>query len=177
MKLPGYSRVFTLLLIASTCGAQTNPVRSTEPTSKPGFSIRVVLPVAPFKIGEPAVVTVIVKNNTNHNILWNSLLSTSKDAPYLCCQFLLELNGKEVETTYFHRYITGRQKPGDPVKVLSGSYILLPKPPGPMFRMKIDLARLYKITAPGNYTLHVSRYDDFSRTTVHAIAVTIAIRK
>lgn len=177
MKPSHYSRVFTLLLITSACSAQTNPTHSAEPSSNAGFSIRVEPPVSPSRIGEPTVVTVIVINKTNHDILWNSLLSTSKDAAYMCCQFLLEQNGKEVETTYFDRYITGRLRPDDPVKVLAGSYILLPKPPGLMFRIKIDLTRLYKVTRPGNYTLHVSRYDDFSRTTVHAIAVTIRIKR
>jgi len=93
----------------------------------------------------------------------------------MACRYDLERNGHEVETTFFHRKITGRNRLGDPNEVYAGSSVVFPNPPGKMFEMKIDLKRLYQITEPGEYTLHVSRYDEESKTTVDANAVTIRI--
>ena len=95
----------------------------------------------------------------------------------MACRYDLERNGHEVETTFFHRKITGRNRDGDPNEVYGGSSILLPHPPGKMFEMKIDLTRLYQITEPGEYTLHVSRYDEGTKATIRANVVTIRIER
>ncbi|HWA96235.1 MAG TPA: hypothetical protein VG844_16675 [Terracidiphilus sp.] len=176
MKI-GHSTIVLLGLFVAHCVHAQSPQTSSSPTSKPEFSIHVMPPPAPFKLGEPVVVEVIITNIAKHEIFWATWFSMSKDLPYLSCHFLLERNGKEVETTYFDRYITGRVKPDDPFKVLSGSSILLPKPPGKMFDMNIDLTRLYQITKPGTYTLHVSRYDPATKTTVSANLATIQITR
>ncbi|MGD0619529.1 MAG: hypothetical protein ABSB67_17920 [Bryobacteraceae bacterium] len=41
--------------------------------------------------------------------------------------------------------------------------------------MTINLARLYEITEPGAYTLVLSRFDDYSKTTVRSNTLTLNI--
>ena len=74
--------------------------------------------------------------------------------------------------------MTGKLRPDDPpldFADLRRDTILLPHPPGKMFKMGIDLKRLYKITEPGTYTFQVSRYDDVSKTEVKSNTVTIVV--
>ncbi|MDE3200445.1 MAG: hypothetical protein KGN79_05935 [Acidobacteriota bacterium] len=176
MKI-GCSTIALLGLLVAHCVHAQLPKTTPSPSSKPEFSIHVTQPRAPFKLGKPVVINVSITNVTKHDILWESWFSMSKDLPYMSCRFLLERSGKEVETTYFDRYITGRGRPDDPFKVISGSAVLVPKPPGKMFEMNIDLTRLYQITKPGTYTLHISRYDPATKTTVSANTVTIQIER
>jgi hypothetical protein len=172
-----WSKWFVLATVLSgiCCVAQTSPDAATQkPTSTdPGFTITVAPPASPIRVGSPIKVTITVKNVTNSDIYWNS--DRGPDTVYNAFRLLLRKDGREVETTFFHRKITGRNRPGDPNEVGSGSSILLPHPPGTMFVMTIDLKRLYEITEPGEYTLDVSRIEDGNKTTVHANIVTLKI--
>jgi hypothetical protein len=167
---------FAIPLVALPCLAQSFPTAAPEKQRPdPGFSIFVTASTTLYKLGEPVQVTVTVTNNTNHDVFWSA--ERVREPQYMACRYDLERNGHEVETTFFHRKITGRNRVGDPNEVYSGSSILLREPPGKIFDMKIDLARLYEITEPGEYTLRVSRYDEGTRTTVHANVVTIRIER
>ena len=167
--------IFAIPLVAVACLAQSSPTAAPENQPEPGFSIFVTTSTAPYKLGEPVQVTVTVTNYTSHDIFWST--ERIKEPQYMACRYDLERNGHEVETTFFHRKITGRNRDGDPNKVYGGSSILLPHPPGKMFEMKIDLTRLYQITEPGEYTLHVSRYDEGTKATIRANVVTIRIER
>ena len=104
-----------------------------------------------------------------------SALRTGKNSVYKTFVVALRKEGREVETTFFHRKISGRQRRDDPPEVEAGSTILTTHPSGKMFEMKIDLTRLYQITEPGMYTLDLSRFDDYSKTTVRSNTVTLQI--
>jgi len=140
-----------------------------------GYTITLTQPKNPFHLDSPIQVTMTIKNITQKDILWRAGRSTDIDAWYHDFQFLFQNNGKEVETTFFHRKISNRQRPDDPVDVWSGSTILLPKPPGTMFVMTIDLKHLYQITEPGQYMLEVSHLAEDDRTVVRSNAVTLSI--
>jgi hypothetical protein len=116
---------------------------------------------------------VTVTNVSSEEIDWRS--DRSSDTVYRAFTVMLTKNGSEVETTVFDRKITGRHRTSDPREVQPGSSISLPHPPGKMFVMTIDLTRLYEITAPGVYTLVLSRYDDYSKTTVRSNTVNLNI--
>lgn len=164
-----------LALIATSCCAQDQANTAPQrPRPDPGFSIVVTSPATPIKLTGPINVTITVTNNTNHTIGWSSDLS--KETQYTAFRYDLERNGHEVETTFFDRKVTGRQRPGDPNEVyMSPSSILLPHPPGKMFEMTIDLKRLYEITEPGEYSFHVSRYDETTKTTVRSNTLPLEI--
>jgi hypothetical protein len=141
------------LVAAVCCFGQKSGVDATS--GHPEFSISLAPPVGPIRLGTPIIVTVTVTNVAHKDIWWRS--DISKDSPYLGFRYLLTRDGREVETTFFHRKITGRQRPDDPSEVSSGSAITSPLAPGKMFAIRIDLTRLYEITVPGQYTLIVSR--------------------
>jgi hypothetical protein len=129
-------------------------------------------PASPFYLGTPINVTFTVRNVTGTDIY----LSSTKGKDGILCdfRFFLARGGREVETTFLHRKMTGRNREGDPSEVWSGSSILLPHPPGTIFVITVDLRRLYEITEPGEYTLDVSRQED-NQARVRAKTVTLKI--
>lgn len=173
-----WSKLFAMVVLFSGphCFGQTSPNAPTEklPMVDPGYSIAVAPPNGPVRLGSPINVIVTVTNTSGKELYMAS--DRGKDGTYKDFVVLLMRHGREVETTVFHRRIRGRQRPDDPPEVESfGSSILLPHPPGKMFVMTIDLKRLYEITEPGAYTLDVSRFDDYSKTTVRSKTVTLKI--
>lgn len=169
------------LLVGFCClAAFASPAGASQPSSHSAarFSIVLTGPSAPVPLNWPVNVKWSVTNTTSHAIGWQVLLSTSKDAGYRGFGYLLEKDGHEVATTFFNRRISGRVRPDDPPLSsadLRGDTVLVPRPPGKIFEMGIDLKRLYKITEPGTYTFQVSRYDEVSKTIVKSNKVTIAV--
>lgn len=140
---------------------------------EPGFSVRVASSDAPIKLAGPINATITVTNDTNHDIFWSS--DISKETQYTAFRYHLERNGHELETTSFHPYVSGMNRPGDPSGVYAATSILVSHPPGKMFEMTIDLKRLYQITEPGEYSFHVSRYDEVTQTTVSSNTLLLKI--
>jgi len=157
--------------------AQTSSVAGNERSVQvnPGYTITLTQPTSPLNLASKITIPMTIVNVTNGDLLWRAEWSTDKDAWYSGFRFLLTKDGKEVETTFFHRKISGRQLRGDPDEVESGSTVLLPKPPGKMFVITIDLKRLYEITKPGEYTLEVFRFGEDEKTTIHSNIVTLNI--
>lgn len=169
------SITLSVALIAALCSTQDQPNVTALHNSpvQPGFSIQVTAPDPPIRLSGPIKVTVTVINNTDHTIYWSS--DIGKDSQYAAFRYDLERNGHEVDTTFFHRKISGRNLPGDPIEVYAPSSVLLPHPPGKMFEMKLDLKRLYQITETGAYTFQVSRYDEGTKSTVRSNLITFDI--
>lgn len=167
------------LLIGSSCPAQTQPTSAIHQVSpsKPSYSITVSGPAAPIRLGMPVEVVIAVTNTTDKDLYWSSAMG--KDSVYRDFRFFLTRDGRDVETTFFNRKMTGRQRSGDPDEVTAGpgTAIALAHPPGKMFEIPINLTRLYKITEPGLYTLKVSRYDEVTKTTVRSNVLTFRIEQ
>jgi hypothetical protein len=164
-----------MVLFGACSYAHTSHGSENENSSHldPGFSLAVTPPANPLSLRSPINITITVKNITDKDIFWSS--ETGPDNAYMAFRYLLKKDGREVETTFFHRVITGRQRQGDPAAVYSGSSILFPKPPGIMFVMTVDLRRLYEITEPGQYELDISRFTEDNKTVVRANTVTLNI--
>jgi len=162
-----------VLLLGPYCFGQVPPTTAKPTSLNPEFSITVDPPAAPSRLGSPINITVTVTNISGKEIYWSS--DIGKDTVYKAFGILLKKDGREVETTFFHRKITGRQRPDDPPEAEGGSSIALPHPPGKMFVMTIDLTRLYEIKGAGLYTLGVSRFDEYSKTTVRSKTLTLNI--
>lgn len=169
---------FGLVLVSvNRCTRSQGNAATQESASTPGFSIVIAAPDSPFRITGPVSVTITVTNDTNHVILWESDFTTDPQSACAAFRYNLERNGREVETTFFHRKISGRQRPDDPNEVYSPSSILLPHAPGRMSEMRIDLKRLYQINELGDYTLQVGRYDAATKTTVRSNKLTLEIAR
>jgi hypothetical protein len=164
-----------VLLPGRCCQAQMPPNTVTEKpaSSSPGFTINVAPPSDRIQLKAPIMVTVTVTNISGQDFDWAS--DRGPNGPYKEFGYLLTKDGREIETTFFHRKLTGRQRADDPQEVESGSSILIPHPPGVMFVFKIDLKRLYEIKEPGVYTLDVRRFVDYSKTTVRSNSLTLKI--
>ena len=157
--------------------AQTSPAVSNQNSASntAGYTITLAQPSNPFHLDSSMQVTMTITNITDGDVFWRAIRGTEKDSWYPGFHFELKKDGKEAETTFFHRKASGRQRPDDPAEVWSGSTILLPKPPGIMFVMTIDLKRLYQITEPGEYTFEVSRVAEDEKTVVHSNSVTLKV--
>jgi hypothetical protein len=128
-----------------------------------------------MNLGPSIVVNLTVKNITTMDISWRWRHETGDDLVYKAFHFMLRKDGREVETTFFHRKITGRQRDSDPQEIDDGGSVLIAYPPGIMFTSKIDLMRLYEITAPGQYTLEISHVSEDNKTIVRSNTVTLDI--
>jgi len=166
-----------LTCYGSVCLAQSSPNAGsgTPALSPPGYTITLTQPASSFSLGSEIKIPMTITNITGGDVFWQAVWSTDKESWYRGFRFLLTKDGKEVETTFFHRKISGRQRQGDPNEVESGSTVVLPKPPGIMFVITIDLKRLYDISEPGKYTLEVTRFAGDNKTVVHSNAVTLNI--
>ena len=166
--------IFSAVLSAEMQAAQRYGNESAEATN-PGYTITLTEPIASFNLASPIKIPMTITNITDGEIFWPAIRSTDRDAWYSGFTFLLKKDGKEVETTYFHRKISGRQTPDDPPEVESKSTVLIPKPPGIMFIVTIDLKHLYKIKKPGTYTLEASHIGPDYKSIVHSNTVTINV--
>lgn len=164
-----------LLVVGAFCSAQTSSAAPAIQTSqvKPEFSISATGPTGPIKVGTPINITVIVTNITKGDIYWIS--DIGENSPYKAFRVAVTKAGREVDTTFFHRKITGRQRRDDPAEVSSGSSIAIAHPPGNIFEIPINLDRLYKITEPGVYMVEVSRYDETTKLTVRTSPLALKI--
>ncbi len=161
------SFTMAIFLFGPCCFAQTPPnaVSDKSATLKPEFSLVVAPPAGPIRLGVAINVSVTVTNVSGKEIYW---ATESPDTPYRAFDILLKKDGQKVETTVFHRKITGTQRPDDPADVELGNATVSPIPPGKSFTLSIDLTRLYQITERGAFTLDVGRYDEDTKTAVHS---------
>ncbi|HEY2236246.1 MAG TPA: hypothetical protein VGK01_22430 [Candidatus Angelobacter sp.] len=113
-----------------------------------------------------------MQNISGKDIAWEAEFG---DTAYKAFHFSLTKGGHEVETTFFHRKITGKNRSGDPPEVSGGSSILATFAAGRSVVQTIDLKRLYQITEPGLYTLEVSRFDAESATMVRSKTLILKI--
>jgi hypothetical protein len=164
-----------IAMLAQSCLGQTPPKTGgpTPQSSSPAFVIAVDGPTPPVRLESPINVNVTVTNVSGKEIWWE--WDRYKDAAYKAFAFLLTRGDREVETTFFYRKISNRQRADDPQEVASGSLFPVTYHPGKMFTITIDLKRLYEIKEPGVYTLVVSRLDENSKATVRSNPLTLKI--
>jgi hypothetical protein len=179
MKLTNHlATVMMFSGIFCVASAQTSPGvgGGSSASTEAGYVITLTQPTNGFSLDSPIQVTMTIKNITNRDIFWRASRGTDNDTWYADFRFLLTKDGKEAETTFFHRVISGRQRPNDPVSIWSGSTMLVPKPPGTIFVITVDLKHLYQITEPGQYTLEISRLADDNKTIVHSNTVSLSVK-
>jgi hypothetical protein len=164
-----------IAMLAQSCLGQTSPKTAgpSPQSSGPAFVIAVDVPIPPVRLESPITVNITVTNVSGKEIWWQ--WDRYKDAAYKAFAFLLTKGGHEVETTFFYRKVSNRQRADDPQEVASGSLFPVAYPPGKMFTVTIDLKRLYEIKEPGVYTLVVSCPDKDSKTTVRSNPLTLKI--
>jgi len=163
------------LFLAELSLGQTSPkTAGPSPQSpSPAFVIALDGPAPPVHLDSPINVNITVTNVSGKAIWWE--WDRHQDAGYKAFAFLLTKGNQEMETTFLHRKLSGRNRADDPVEVETGSPFPVSYPPGKMFTITIDLKRLYEIKEPGVYTLYVSRLDENSKTTVHSNTLSLKI--
>ncbi len=178
MKIAG-TLLTLLILFGEERFGYTQPLpgilAGSSSVASPGYTVTLTQPTTHFTIKSTIEATMTVTNITRKDILWSAVRSSKTDSWYAGFQFLLKKDGREVETTFFHRKISGRQRPNDPPEVWGESTVLLPKPPGIMFANKVNLNLLYQITEPGVYTLEITRLAEDDKTTVRSNTVAFVV--
>jgi hypothetical protein len=166
----------TILSAALSCFGQDAPKAENKASApvNPPISLSVDFPDTPVRLDSPQIIVNITATNVSGKNIWFAVWR-DRNGPYKTFRILLMKNGTEVETTFFHRKMTNRQRPDDPLEVDSGSLFPVEYPQGKMFTVAIDLKRLYEISEPGVYTLDVSRLDDQSKLTIRSKTATLKI--
>jgi hypothetical protein len=116
------------MFFAQFCLGQTspNPAGPRPQSSSPVFVIAVDSPTPPVRLDSPIKVNITVTNVSGKEIWWQ--WDRYKDATYKAFTFLLTKEGHEVETTFFHRKVSNRQRADDPQEVRLEAYFRLPIP-------------------------------------------------
>jgi hypothetical protein len=169
------SRFVAIAVLAASGFIGLNPVDTigqAQASLGATFKVTIAPPANPIHLDSPIEIKIIVQNISNTDSYWRSTLD---ETAYRAFRFSLKVSGKEPEATAFHRYLRNEQRPYDASKVAGGSSILSPVAPGHSFTFDVDLKRLYEITQPGTYTLSVSRFDEFTKTTSLSNTLTMNI--
>jgi hypothetical protein len=169
----GLCMLIAAFLFFATGGSEQSPSSGAKASPTPAYTIRVSPASDVFRLGSPINVTITVKNVSDKEIYWRA---EANNTAYKAFDILLTRNGREVDTTPFHRKVKGKQVPEDPRGAESGSSIVSPIEPGKSFSFTIDVTILYKITTPGEYTLTVSRVEGESDTVICSNKVTLKIK-
>lgn len=141
-----------------------------------GYSLTIAPPTDQIRLGTTINITITVKNTSDSDIYWRAELGNTA---YHAFRFLLIKDGKEVESTRFHRMIRNEPRPDDQTEsaVGSGSSVVSALEPGKSFTLTIDLNKLYEIKQPGQYTITASRTEETKdgKFVVKSNAVTLDI--
>jgi hypothetical protein len=121
------------------------------------YSITIRTPSTSLRVGQRIPVSILVKNISGRQIPWTS---EKYETAYLTFDYDLTRNRRPVETTRFHRFLTGRQRADDPPQVYRGGSITLFLPAGASFSIDASLEKLYEIKEPGTYKLRLSHTED-----------------
>jgi hypothetical protein len=147
------------LCFGLSCSAQPCPGKAIPAVSgqKPNYTITFTPSSGPLSLKSPLVVDMYYTNIASSCIYMQVAICRTCVSEFV----ILTKDGKEVETTPFHRVSTRRALPGD-TKQYPGQEIAFSTdryPPGVFWKVNLDLRKLYKITEPGRYTLTASRKD------------------
>jgi hypothetical protein len=129
------------------------------------FTISLATPPDRQNVGGPVDIQATVKNTSGKEIYWSY---AKTDTVYQAFRVQLERDGKQVETTTFHRRILGQQRVGDSQVVEDGDSIALPVAAQATMTWTLDLSKLYQITEPGTYLVSASRDDECSKARVQS---------
>jgi hypothetical protein len=140
--------------------------------ANPGYTITIASSAQPTRISAPVNVTITVTNISNKDLDWRA---EKHNTAYRAFNFALTNRGREIETTVFHRKLTGKQRPEDPLDVGNGGSFLGTLTQGRSVTYTVDLKQLYQITEPGAYTLDVNRVEDDNKTVVRSNTLTLNI--
>jgi hypothetical protein len=166
--------VLAMLLAAVPCLPQSGASNTSSNTGSAGYSLTIANPTVQIHLNSPINVAITVKNVSNDDIYWRAELGNSA---YHAFHFSLRKEGREVETTRFHRIVRNEMRPDDQPESTegSGSSIVSALQPGKSFTLTVDLNKLYKITESGQYTLEISRTEEDSKITVHSNKITLQV--
>jgi hypothetical protein len=116
-----------VLFFGPYCFGQATADRPTNeaPKVNPGYSISVSSPSELFRLGSPINIAITVTAG-DKEIYWRAEKSATA---YRAFHFLLSKDGREGETTTFHRRITGRERPDDPPGDFGAALLCLPLRP------------------------------------------------
>ena len=170
----GFGLGSAIMMLTLCCHAQTTKSGESAKNDapKPNFSLDISSPSNPVRLGSQLKVTLMVTNISGGEIGWESY---RPDTAYRGFGFLLTKDGREVETTPYHRFLSGRIRPDDPLSGGAFSSIVFQVKPGTVLTEAIDLGDLYFVTEPGEYKLEVSRFDDSTKSTARSNALVLKI--
>jgi hypothetical protein len=141
------------------------------------FSITVSAPKATLKVGADVIIEVVLKNTSSSNLLYSS---GSKREDQGETNYKVEVQDetstRAPETAYGHKLRTGEDPPGQHT-VIVGSSVTFEVPPGGTVKNKILVNKLYDLSKPGEYEIHVERLDDADGASIKSNAITITVEK
>jgi hypothetical protein len=183
------SLLMVILLICAhlAFGQDTSPNSAPQPVIK----IELTAVKQAVEIGKPVRVIVYMKNTSGKDLDWPEVLfykceESEDNPPKKSChphtgrlfRFLVtDAQGNAVERTDFHKDIFGER--GRTAEGWTWSFPITSLPANMVSEYHVDLAKLYKFSLPGTYTVQVERrqFDDPKGLLVKSDPVTITLTK
>ena len=141
------------------------------------FSITVNAPKPTVKVGTDVTIEVVLKNTSAGNFLYGS---GSKPEDQGETDYKVEVQDetskRAPETSYGHKLRTGEDSPGQHT-VIVGSFVSFELPPGGVVKNEILVNKLYDLSKPGKYEIHVERLDDAGGASIKSNTITITVEK
>lgn len=129
------------------------------------------------KAGSDVILEVVLKNASSSNLLYGS---RSKREDQGETDYKVEVQDetskRAPETNYGHKVRTGEDPPGQHT-VIVGSSMTFEVPPGGTVKNKILVNKLYDLSEPGRYEIHVERLDDAGGASIKSNATTFTVEK
>lgn len=138
-----------VVLLTSFC-ARAEDTKQAE-SLKPSVSLTIKSKESVIKAGEPVLIEIITTNDSDH-ILRADTTSSDDPGGWIFEVDVKDEQGNSPAKTDFYRNIRGYSHPG-------GMYKFIKLKPGEHTTDALNVAKLYDMAIPGQYTMRVRRFD------------------
>jgi hypothetical protein len=129
------------------------------------------------KAGSDVTIDVIFTNTSkNHIVFASGAKRQDQGETDYKVEVQDETSKRALETNYGHKLRTGEDPPGQHT-VIVGSSVTFDVPPRGTVKNTILVNKLYELSKPGKYEIHVERLDDAGGALIKSNAITITVEK
>jgi len=170
----GIQRAIAVVLVAGMRMALLAQVGTATPAVKPAYSLTVRAAQSEVQVGKPINVDITLTNISEKALSIAFERGGHNEFIYLIV--VADQQGVEAPYTPYFRAVMGRRRePGDPDTDTGFSTRLLTVQPSKSVTTQTDITLLYRLEAPGTYTVRVERFDKSSGIRVKSNTVDLTV--
>jgi hypothetical protein len=137
------------------------------------FSVQINAPRYRVKAGSEIRIKIILTNTSNREI---SFYRSTGEAQGELGGYTLEVvrsKGKSAPETTYQRILKGESDGRNSIIVASGGYV--PVKPRETLIDEVVVSKLYDLSQPGKYSIHVLRFDELNKSSMKSNSITVTI--